>query len=241
MRRFADTMTWAEDRGFAIHAAVDERMGFIRRTYAHLLGELLVVAGIAALVLNTPSLLHGVAIPLAASWPVYLLSFFGVSLVSRKLLEGNRSMGTQYMGAALWVVFLGIFVAPFAYLAREFTGSYDVVGQAFVLTACVFGGLTAYVFFTRKDFSFLGGALSVLSLCVIGVGFLFVFFSPTMSTLWMPVVCVVLLSGWVLYDTSKVLHHRHVRQHVAASVDLLVDFVYLFLHILLLLLRASRD
>jgi FtsH-binding integral membrane protein len=51
---------------------------------------------------------------------------------------------------------------------------------------------------------------------------------------------VVLLSGWVLYDTSQIIHRRRIGEHVAASVDLLVDFVYLFIHIVMLLL-SSRD
>jgi len=239
MRRFAETMTFIPERGFAIDAAVDERLGFIRRTYLHLVAELALVACIAAFVISTPALLEGVAMPLLHNLLIYLLAIFGVSLVSRKLLEGDRSLAVQYAGAALWVVFFGILVAPFVYFAHGKTGSYDVVWQALTLTACVFTGLTAYVFITRKDFSFLGGALWALTMCVFGVGILLALFKPGMDTMWISIAFVVLLSGWVLYDTSKILHHRHVRQHVAASVDLLVDFVYLFLHILLLLMRRD--
>ena len=236
MSRYADTMPLVQDRGFAIDAAVDERLGFIRRTYLHLVGELALAGCIAAFVLSTPALLEGVAMPLAGRPILYLLSIFGVSLISRKLLEGNRSIGVQYAGAGLWVLFLGILVAPFAWRAAQITGGYGDVWQALTLTACVFTGLTAYVFITKKDFNFLGGALWVLTMCAFGVGMILWIFKPGMDTMWLSIVFVVLLAGWVLYDTSKVLHHRHVRQHVAASVDLLVDFVYLFLHILLLLL-----
>jgi FtsH-binding integral membrane protein len=232
-------MTWAEDKGFAIDAAVNERMGFIRRTYLHLLGEIGAVGLVTWITLQTPALSR-IAVGLLSNMLFYFAAFFGVALVSRKLMAGERSAATQYVGAGLWVVLLGLLVAPLAMIVHAKTGSYDILGRGFLLTGCVFGGLSAYVFTTKKDFSFLGGALSMASLLLLGVAVISVFLgwgggSPVWSILW-----VVLLGGWVLYDTSQVLHHRRVGQHVAASVDLLVDFVYLFIHIVLLLMR-SRD
>jgi FtsH-binding integral membrane protein len=43
------------------------------------------------------------------------------------------------------------------------------------------------------------------------------------------------------HDTSQILHRRAVNQYVAASVDLLVDFVLMFLYVLMILLNSSRD
>jgi FtsH-binding integral membrane protein len=54
------------------------------------------------------------------------------------------------------------------------------------------------------------------------------------------IVWAVLLAGWVLYDTSKVMYRRRVTEHVAASVDLLVDFVFMFLHIVQILMASRR-
>jgi hypothetical protein len=56
MRRFADSMTWSEDKGFAIDSAMNARMGFIRRTYAHLVGELAAVALVVYVAIGTPAL-----------------------------------------------------------------------------------------------------------------------------------------------------------------------------------------
>jgi FtsH-binding integral membrane protein len=239
MRRFADTMTWADDRGFAIHAAVDERMGFLRRTYLHLVLEIGAAAGITVLTVNTPAL-QKLAFSLLSNFIVYLLVIFGLSMLTRKLLQGSKPLSVQYAGAVLWVFFLGLLVSPLALIAKDAFGSYAILGEGFILTACIFVGLTAYVFFSKKDFSFLGGALAIGSWLLIGVGLIFWLFggfsgSPLWSILW-----VVLLSGWVLYDTSQIMHRRHTSEHVAASVDLLVDFVFLFIHIVSLLM-ASRD
>jgi len=239
MRRFADSMTWASDSGFAIDAAVNERVTFIRRTYLHLVGELGGVA-LATVVILQSVVLQRAAVALWNSWILYLAAFFGLSLLTRKLLEGRKSLAIQYAGAALWVFFLGLLVAPLAMAANARFGSYAVLGEGLILTGCVFGGLTAYVFFTKKDFSYLGGILSVASWTLLGVAVIAFFLggfagSPIWSILW-----VLLLSGWVLYDTSKLMHRRHVDEYVAASVDLLVDFVYMFIHIVILLM-GSRD
>ena len=239
MRRFGETMAWAKEGGFAIDAAVNERVTFIRRTYLHLAGELGGVA-LATVVILQSAVLQRVAVALMGNMILYLAAVFGVSLLTRKLLEGRKSLAVQYTAAAVWVFFLGLLVAPLAMLAEAKFGSYAVLGEGLILTGCVFGGLTAYTFFTKKDFSKLGGILSIASFTLLGVGVISVFLggfaaSPIYSILW-----IVLLSGWVLYDTSKLMHRRHVDEYVAASVDLLVDFVYMFIHIVFLLM-GSRD
>jgi len=241
MRRFADSMTWADDKGFAISAALDSRMAFVRRTYAHLLGELAAVAAIVYVAVQTPAL-QRLAVGLMSHLAIYLLAFFGVSLVTRAMLTGQKSLGIQYAAAAIWVFFLGLLVTPLAMITRDVTGSYALLGQGAILTGCVFTGITAYVFFTKKDFSFLGGALWMISWIALGLGIVLSIFGGFGNSTALLYSCgmVLLLGGWVLYDTSKVLHHRHVSEHVAASVDLLVDFVYMFIHIVLILLRSRR-
>ena len=239
MRRFADTLQWADDRGFAIDAAVDERMGFLRRTYLHLAGEIGAVGLVTYLALQSAAA-QKLAVYLWSNFILYLAAFFGVAFISRKLMEGRKSMAVQYAGAGLWVVFLGILVTPLAMIAHAKFGSYAILGQGFLLTMCAFVGITAYVFMTKKDFSFIGGALSMATWILIGLAFLSFFFGGFGGGSIWSILWVILLCGWILYDTSKVLHHRRVGEHVAASVDLLVDFIYLFIHIVILLMN-SRD
>lgn len=236
MRRFADTMTWAEGGGFAIDAAVDQRMGFIRRTYGHLLAELLGVAVVTSITMSVPALLSLATSLLWSSFILYVGVFLGLSLLTRSMLAGEKPIGTQYLAAGLWVTALGFLCAPLVAWVGESQG-FGPVWSAFLLTSFTFGGLTAYVLLTKKDFSFLGGALTMVTVAVVGfliIGSLFGFTGGAFMTLFI----VILLGGWVLYDTSQVLHRRHVNQYVAASVELLVDFVLMFINILSLL---SRD
>lgn len=241
MRRFADSMTWADEKGFAINAALDSRMAFVRRTYAHLLGEIVAVGLVTTIALRTEPLAK-LAMAMLGNPLIYVASFFGVSLLTRAMLAGQKSMAVQYGAAAIWVFFLGLLVTPFAMWAKIQTGSYTILGEAAILTASVFTGITAYVFFTKKDFSFLGGALWMIGWIAFGLGMILALFGGFGNQIALFYSCgmVILMGGWVLYDTSRVLHHRHVNEHVAASVDLLVDFVYMFIYIVSILLRSRR-
>ena len=235
MRRFAETLQWADDRGFAIDAAVDERVGFIRKTYLHLTAELGAVGLLAWMGTQVP-LLQSLALALWSNFIIYFACFLGASFITRKLLAGHKPMSAQYLGAGIWVFLLGLLVTPLVMIAPG-----AILAQGFVLTLCAFVGITAYVFTTKKDFSYIGGALSMATMILIGIAFLSFFMGGMGSGFpWFSVLAALLMCGWILYDTSRMLHHRRVGEHVAASVDLLVDFVYLFIHIVILLL-GSRD
>jgi len=238
-------MGWAVDRGgFAIEAAVDERLGFLRKTYSLLTLQIVAVGAISAAIISNESILMGIVNLFYTSSKgmfLYLGAVFGVSLLTRSMLAGDKSIGVQYSAAAIWVVFLSILVAPICWMAAEATGGYQIVANAFFLTLALFGGLTAYVLTTKKDFSALRGALWMGSIGLLAIA-LISYFMGSAGSIWMSVAWLVLLSGWTLYDTSQVLHKRAVNQYVAASVDLLVDFVYMFIYILMILLQSSsRD
>ena len=57
---------------------------------------------------------------------------------------------------------------------------------------------------------------------------------------WYSIAGALLFSGFILYDTSRILHHYPTTAHVAAAVVLFTDVVILFQKILMILLR-SRD
>ncbi len=72
MRKFAEAISWAKEGGFAIDAAVDERMAFIRRTYTTLLIQLIGVVLATSLSIKTGlAMTLGLAPlrPSIAAWP----------------------------------------------------------------------------------------------------------------------------------------------------------------------------
>ncbi|HEV3256943.1 MAG TPA: Bax inhibitor-1 family protein, partial [Gemmataceae bacterium] len=108
-----------------------------------------------------------------------------------------------------------------------------------ILTLCMFGGLTAAVFITRKDFSFLGPVLSVISFLALGLIIVACIFPIGLGT-WFSFAMVALASGYILYQTSGVMLHYRTDQHVAAALALFSSVALLFYYILRILMGSRR-
>ena len=114
-----------------------------------------------------------------------------------------------------------------------------VISSAAVTTLGLFGILTAVVFATRKDFSFLRTTLVFGGFAALGfivVGALFGFNLGPIFTYAM----IALACGYILYHTSNVLHHYRIGQHVAASLALFASVALLFYY-LVMLFMSRRD
>jgi FtsH-binding integral membrane protein len=105
----------------------------------------------------------------------------------------------------------------------------------------VFAGLTAVVFLTGKDFSFLRTALWLGGFIALGFGICACLFGFSLGLVF-SVAMVALASGYILYDTSNVLHHYRIGQHVAAALALFASVALLFYYIVRIVLSlTSRD
>jgi FtsH-binding integral membrane protein len=110
-----------------------------------------------------------------------------------------------------------------------------------VATLAVFGVLTAVVFVTRKDFSFLGPILGIAGLLIFGAIILSILGMLNLGTGFC-MLLVVFASGAILYDTSNILHHYRTEQYVAASLALFASVGLLFWYILQIVISLSgRD
>ena len=100
-----------------------------------------------------------------------------------------------------------------------------------MITLAAFTGLTAIVFWSRKDFSFLGGILKwgfVMALVAIIAGAIFGFQLGT----WFSVAMIGFAGAAVLYDTSNIMHHYPQDKYVAASMQLFASIAMMFWYIL---------
>ena len=110
-----------------------------------------------------------------------------------------------------------------------------MITQAAVITLFMFSGLTAVVFFTKTDFSFLRTALIVggfVSLGLIVAGAIFGF----NLGLWFSVGMVILASGSILYQTHQIKNQYGTEQYVGASLQLFSSVMLLFWYVLRILM-----
>jgi FtsH-binding integral membrane protein len=229
----------------AADAAPTERAQFIRLTYLHLGGAVLVFMALEAVLLSLPGVGEVVAMVLGNRWGWLLVlgTFMGVSYVANTWANSSTSIGMQYMGLGLYVAAEAVIFVPMLYIAQTFGGP-DVIPMAGVLTLVVFTGLTAIVFLTGADFSFLRTGLTVLGLAAMGFILCSALFGADLgvSSIAFTAAMIGLASGYILYDTSNVLHHYRIGQHVAASLALFASVALLFWYILRLVMSlTSRD
>jgi FtsH-binding integral membrane protein len=116
--------------------------------------------------------------------------------------------------------------------------NFNPITVAAIATLAIFGVLTAIVFVSKKDFSFLGPILGISSFVILGIIVLGAFGLLNLGTFFC-VALVVFASGAILYDTSNVLHKYRTEQYVAAALALFASVGILFWYILQIVISLS--
>lgn len=232
--------------GAVATVGVNERVAFLRRTYAHLGGAILAFIAIEFALLSQASPLYdSITMPLfgmmarggGGGWLFILALFMGGSYIANKWAMSDTSELTQYMGLGLYVLLEAVIFVPILLIANhEYPGT---ITDAAVLSLFIFAGLTAVVFITKKDFSFMRGALTIAGFGAMGLIVASVLFKFHLGTIFSGAM-ILFAAGYILYYTSNVVHHYRPTQHVAASLALFSALALLFWYILRILM-ALRD
>ncbi|MFW5966031.1 MAG: Bax inhibitor-1 family protein [Persicimonas sp.] len=223
----------------AAEVDVEERMGFIRRTYAHLAGAIFALVFLEFALFQTE--IPQTVIPLMVggkySWLIVLGLFMGAGYIADRWARSPHSQALQYLGLGTYVAIWAIMLMPMVAIAGV-TGQAMAIPTAAGLTLLVFGVLTAIVFITKQDFSFLGIAIGIGSLLALGGIVLSIIFGFQLG-IWFSVFMVGLASIYILYSTSNILHVYHPSQHVAAALGLFASVALLFWYILTILMGGE--
>lgn len=223
---------------FAIDAAQEERAWFIRKTYLNLAGAIGLFAGLETLFLTNDALKIGMLELIGGHWWVALLAFMGVSWLASHWANSGASPAVQYAGLGLYAVAEALIFVPLLTIASAM--SPDIVPSAGLVTLVIFGGLTGIVFLTKADFSFLGGTLTILSFGALAVALCGMLFGFSLGIFFAGAM-VALMAGWILYDTSNILHHYRTDQSAAAALALFSSLATLFWYVIRLFMAAQSD
>jgi len=116
----------------------------------------------------------------------------------------------------------------------HYANGHQIVTLAFGMTAAIFLGLSGYALTTKKDFSYLGSFLFAGVIVVLIAAVANYFFQIPALALALSAVMVLLMCGYILYDTSNIVN-GYETNYIMATVSLYVDIYILFLNLLQLL------
>ncbi|MET0624364.1 MAG: Bax inhibitor-1/YccA family protein [Pyrinomonadaceae bacterium] len=215
----------------AAEASVEERMGFVRKVYAlFFAATLFAIAGVGVGFMFPAVMLAIIAHP----W----LTFFALMGGVMGAQALRHVPGVNLAALFGFTTLTGVIISPVIAIYTRLNPA--SIWQAGLLTVGIFGGLTAYVFISKKDFSFMRGMLTV-GLIVVFLSAVLNLFIVGSSALAFGVSCAALLlfSGFVLYDTSNIIRRYPTNEYVAGALSLYLDAFNIFLA-LLRILNAGR-
>ena len=245
---------------------VSDRVTFLRKTYAHLGVALIAFAAITGgLMRFAPKISCGFskwALQGRWTWLAVLGLFMVVGYVAERLATSDSSKGLQYAGLGLAVTAEAFLLQPMLWILMikfgtpenmfTFTESGNevipalspvaasILTQAVVITLAIFAGLTAVVFVTKKDFSFMRGVLAILTFGALGVIVASLMFGFSLGAVFSGAM-ILLMAGYILYQTSLVMAHFPPTGYVAASLMLFSTIATLFWYVLRLLMSLRSD
>ena len=212
-----------------------ERGAFLKRTYLHLFAAMAVFAGLEAYFLQS-GVSQRLAELLLDRWWIAIGGLVLVSWIATRTAHRAASPALQYAALGGFVLAEAVVFAPMLWIASTFAPG--VIQSAAAATLVGFALLTAVVFVTGRDFSFLRSALIWLGLCALGLIVCSLVFGWVLGT-WFSVGMIAFAGAAILYDTSNILHHYPADRHVGAALELFASVAMLFWYVLRLFM--ARD
>lgn len=240
---------------------VSDRVTFLRKTYAHLGVALIAFAAITGGMMKfspqTSLKFSAWALNGSLNWLIVLGLFMAIGFIAQKLAMSETSRGLQYVGLGLAVIAQAVLLQPLLWVLMIRFGSASevfandsatpvlshqaasILGQAVVITLAIFIGLTLTVFVSKKDFSFMRGALTMGSFAMLGTIVASMIFGFHLGAIFCG-IGILLLAGYILYQTSLLMSYFPPTAYVAASLMLFSTVATLFWYVLQFLMSMNR-
>ena len=217
-----------------------ERVAFYKKTYSHVAGGVLLFVLFEYLLLQSETIVNfALSMTDGYKWLIMLGGFMFITNYAERMALKSPSKQTQYLAYGLYILAEAFIFVPMIYVAATYMESGpEILNQAAIVTLALFTGLSAVVFVTKKDFSFLKTGLTIgffIALGLILAGTLFGF----NLGLWFSVAMCLLAGGSILYQTSNLVNKYTTNDYIPAALGLFASLMLLFWYILSIFM--SRD
>jgi FtsH-binding integral membrane protein len=205
---------------------INEAMG---RVYGHMSIAVITSMLVSYFVGTTPELLQFFFTGIM-KWIVMfapLVAIIGLTFASENLGKGGLQVFLHSFAALMGLSFAVIFAV--------FTmGS---IVTAFMGAAVLFGTMSAYGYFTKKDLSSMGQMMFVGLIAIIIASVINIFIGSTVMQMVISALAIIIFMGLTAYDTQEIRETVSVdsetgREEVLGALTLYMDFINLFLNLL---------
>lgn len=159
------------------------------------------------------------------------------------LLFGVSALRNSIAGIGLLFLFTfvaGWWLGPMLQYALHFNNGAQLVGTAAAGTGLIFFTLAGVATATRKDFGFLQNFLFVGLVLLIVASIANLFFAVPAVSLAISAAAVLLFSGFILFDISRIVNGGETN-YVMATMGVYLSLYNLFMSLLHLLLAFSGE
>ncbi|EPR4993786.1 Bax inhibitor-1 family protein [Vibrio navarrensis] len=150
----------------------------------------------------------------------------------------NSSMGIVW--TFVFTALMGGALGPMLTYYASIPSGPTIIAQALGLTGMVFLGLSAYTITSKKDFSFMRNFLVAGLIIVIVAAIINIFVGSTLGHLVISSVSALVFSGFILYDTSRIVRGEETN-YVSATISMYLNILNLFTSLLSILGIMNDD
>lgn len=217
-----------------------DKVAFYKKTYSHVAVGVLVFILFEYLLLQSEAIVNfALSMTEGYRWLIMLGGFMFITNYAERMTLKTPDKNKQYLAYGVYILAEAFIFVPLIYIAAFYMESGpEILNQAAIVTLALFTGLSAIVFVTKKDFSFLKAGLTVGFFIAIGLILAGTLFGFNLG-LWFSVGMCVLAAGSILYQTSNLVNKYSNDQYIPAALGLFASLMLLFWYVLSIFM--SRD
>ena len=176
----------------------------------------------------------------AGSPLISFLFFLGIAFGFMWGIERTKNSGMGVVLLLGFTFFMGLMLSRILQMALGFSNGASLIATAAGGTGAIFFTLAGIATVTKKDFSYLGKFLFIGLVVVLLAMLANIFFQIPALSLTISAVAVLIFSGYILYDISRIVTGGEVN-YISATLAVYLDIYNLFVHLLNLLMVFSGD
>jgi len=216
------------DNGAISYRSAEEINSAMGRVYGHM-GVAVVISMLASLLVASSPALMAVLFGTGLKWVVMfapLVAVLGMSLAYERMSKSTLQILLYGFAVLMGLSFATIFVV------------YQIgsIVTAFMGAAILFGTLSFYGYFTKKDLSSWGTFLIVGLIALVITSIVNIFIGSSVLAMTLSAIAIIIFLGLTAYDTQRiremVTYENDGKAEVMGALSLYLNFINIFLSLL---------